>query len=200
MKTDHLIPAIATALLLGAAVTAAQAGSISGTIKCKGLRSSADAVVYVDAVEGAEFKAPEEPVLMDQLNMEFVPHVLPVLKGTTVDFQNSDTVLHNVFTPDKCAEQFNLGSWPKGEIRSYTFADPCAAVVLCNVHPEMEAFVFAAPTPWYAVTAKDGSYEIPDVPEGKYTIRVWHPKLEEAKQEIEVTAEGSTSFDAEIKR
>ena len=199
MKAEFVKRALVATLLLGMGASVAHAGSITGTVNCKGLRSSADAVVYLDAIEGQSFEASEEPVVMDQLDMEFVPHVLAVLEGTTVDFRNSDTVLHNVFTPDKCADKFNLGSWPTGEVRSYKFEETCAAVVLCNVHPEMEGFVFSAPTPYFAVTEKDGSYEIADVPDGKYTIRVWHPKLKEASQEIEVGAEGAT-FDVELKR
>ena len=99
----------------------ARGGSLVGKVTCKGLRSNADAVVYVEAIEGKAFSASEDTVIMDQKGMLFVPHVLPVRVGTTVNFLNSDPVLHNVFTPDKCASKFNLGSWPQGKVRSYTF-------------------------------------------------------------------------------
>ena len=92
---------------------------------------------------------------MDQKNLAFVPHVLPVVVGTTVDFLNSDQVLHNVFTPDKCAGKFNLGTWPKGETRSVKFDQTgCSPVMLCNVHPEMEGFVVVLQNPYAGVTDK----------------------------------------------
>lgn len=173
----------------------ARADTLRGTVKCTGVRDSADAVVYVDAIPGKTFPAPEEHALIDQKNMVFVPRVLPVLLGTTVDFLNSDNVLHNVFTPDKCAERFNLGSWPQGQVRSYTFKTPCVATLLCNVHPEMEAFVVVVPTPWFAVTDKSGTYAIRDLPEGVHTIKVWHPKLKEASAQVAVSGESTADFE-----
>jgi plastocyanin len=162
------------------------------------MRNSADAVVYIDAIPGKTFPAPAEHLVVDQKGMIFVPHVLAVVAGTTVDFRNSDAVLHNVFTPDKCADKFNLGSWPTGQTRSYTFKQPCAATLLCNVHPEMEGFVVAVATPFFAVTDKAGAYVIKDVPDGAYTVKVWHPKLKEASQQV--TVSGSTTKDFEVKK
>ena len=134
------------------------AGDLHGKVAARGVRDSADAVVYVATVPGKTFAAPKEHAKIDQLNLVFTPHVLPVLVGTTVDFLNSDKVLHNVFTPDACAEKFNLGTWPQGQTRSFTFKSECVAALLCKVHPEMEAFVLAVPTPYFAVTKADGSY------------------------------------------
>jgi plastocyanin len=174
------------------------AGSISGTVKATGLRDSAGAVVYVDAIAGKTFPPPAEHVVMDQKDMAFVPHILPVVVGTTVDFLNSDSFLHNVFTPDKCADKFNLGSWPTGQTKSFTFTKPCVAALLCNVHPEMEAFVVAVPTPYYAVTDKAGAFKISDIPDGTYTVKVWHPKLKEASREVAVA--GDVKADFELKK
>ena len=97
------------------------AGDLHGKVACKGVRDSSDAVVYVAAIAGKTFPAPKDHAKMDQANLVFHPRVLPVLVGTTVDFLNSDAVLHNVFTPDACAEKFNLGTWPKGQIKSFEF-------------------------------------------------------------------------------
>jgi plastocyanin len=174
------------------------AGDLHGTVKCPGARDSADAVVYVDAIPGRTFPAPKEHAVVNQMNLSFGPHVLPVLVGTTVDFLNSDSVLHNVFTPDSCAEKFNLGSWPKGERRSHTFRKECFVSLLCMVHPEMEGFVAALPTPWYAVTGPDGSYRIADVADGEYMLKVWHPKLKPAKKSVQVRS--STAADFELSR
>jgi len=182
------------------AVSSATAGTIKGKITVRGARDARDVVVFIDEVPG-EFKPPKEPAKMDQKNLTFIPHVLPVLQGTTVDYQNSDDVLHNVFTPDKCAEKFNLGTWPKGEKRSFTFTEKgCAAVMLCNVHPEMEAWVVVLQNPYFYKTGKDGSFVIKDVPAGKYTLRVWHKKLKGKPQEIEVPAEGEVTVNFAMKR
>ncbi len=195
MKAIHLSTAGLAAL---AACVLTGAGELKGTVKATGARTNADAVVYLDALPGRSFAAPSEHPRIDQKNMLFVPHVLPVLVGTTVDFLNSDAVLHNVFTPDKCAEKFNLGSWPQGQTRSYTFKQPCAATLLCNVHPEMEAFVVAVPTPYFAVTDKAGAYAINDLPDGAYTVKVWHPKLKETSRPV--TIAGATVADFELKK
>jgi plastocyanin len=174
----------------------AAAGDVHGKIVCKGARDCADAVVYIATISGKSFPAPKEHVKMDQKNLVFSPRVLPVLVGTTVDFLNSDTVLHNVFTPEACAEKFNLGTWPQGETKSYTFKKECAAVLLCKVHPEMEAYVVAVPTPYFAAAQADGSYRIPDLPDGSYTVKVWHPKLKSAGKPV--TVAGATEANFEI--
>jgi plastocyanin len=181
-----------------AVAATAHAGTLTGTVKATGMRNNADAVVYVDEIPGKTFPPPAKPVEMDQKDLSFIPHVLAVQVGTTVDFLNSDAVLHNVFTPDKCADRFNLGSWPQGEVRSYTFKRPCAATLLCNVHPEMEGFVVAVPTPYSAVTDKAGAYKIEGVPDGSYTVKVWHPKLKEASQAV--TVSGDTTVDFTLKK
>ncbi len=186
-----------TAALLGMA-SSAPAGTISGTVTATGMRTNADAVVYVEKVDGKTFPAPAEPVVMDQKGKDFVPKVLPVLVGTTVDYLNSDAFAHNVFTPDKCADKFNLGSWPTGDTRSHTFEKPCAAVMLCNVHPEMVGYVVAVETPYFAVTKEDGSYTIANVPDGSYTVSVWHERLK--KQSQQVSVKGTTTVDVTLKR
>lgn len=183
--------------LLGFSLSA-YAGDIHGKVVAKGVRDSADAVVYVAVIAGKTFPPPKEHGKIDQRNMVFQPHVLPVQLGTTVDFLNSDAVLHNVFTPDGCAEKFNLGTWPKGETRSFTFKGECAATLLCKVHPEMEGFVVAVPTPYFAVTKADGSYAIAGVPDGAYTVKVWHPKLKPTQKPVSVS--GTTAVDFEIAR
>jgi len=170
------------------------AGDIHGKVTAKSPRDSANVVVYVDAIAGKTFAAPAEHAKMDQKNMAFIPHVLPVLKGTTVDFHNSDAVLHNVFSPDACADRVNLGTWGQGESKSFTFKKPCFAVLLCKVHAEMEGYVAVLPTPYHAVTASDGSYVIKDVPDGTYNVKVWHSKLKAGMKSVTVKGPTVTDF------
>ena len=179
------------------------AGEITGTVSTKGVRDSRDVVVYLKNVPG-EFLPPVEHLRVDQKNLEFIPHILPVVVGTTVDFLNSDDVMHNVFTPDKNYDRFNLGSWPKGEIRRYTFeaecADVCAPVMLCNVHPEMEGYVVVLENPYFAVTDKKGSFSIKDVPAGEYEIALWHNKLKGKGSTVTVPESSSVNVELQMKR
>lgn len=175
-------------------------GDIKGTVICKGVRDSRNVVVYIEKVS-TPVPAPKESVSMNQVNLEFFPHVLPIVKGTTVDFMNSDDVLHNVFTPDKCAEKMNLGTWPKGEARSYAFKEEgCESVVLCNVHPEMEAWVLVLQNQYFFTTDKDGAYKIEGIPPGKYTLIAWHEKLKNRSTEIEVPEKGEVEVNFTLKR
>jgi len=186
-----------TAFSIGTIVLAASpllAGDIHGKVDCKGLLCT-DAVVYVAAIPGKTFPAPQASVKMDQKNMKFEPHVLPVLVGTTVDFLNSDSVTHNVFTPDACAGKFNLGTWPKGQSKPHVFAKECPTTILCMIHPEMEAFVVAVPTPYFAVPAADGSYKLVDVPDGSVTVKIWHPKLKPTEKVVAVHGPTEANFE-----
>jgi plastocyanin len=167
-----------------AAGSLAFGGSLSGTVTATGQRDNADAVVFVDAIPGKTFPAPAAHARIDQMKLNFVPRVLVVPVGTTVDFANSDSVSHNVFTPDKCAGAFNLGSWGRGVVKSHTFDKTCFTVLLCNIHPEMEGFVAAVPTPYFAVTDTAGAYSIKDLPDGTYTVKVWHPRLKQVVKKV----------------
>jgi plastocyanin len=199
MKRIHIALTMAVVLLVG--VQPALAGGITGKVKAKGAKHNGDAVIYIEKIEGKKFEPPKQHAVMDQKSLMFTPHVLPVLAGTTVDYLNSDDVLHNVFSPDKCAEKFNLGTWPKGQVRSYTFKEPgCVSVMLCNVHPEMEAYIVVLENPYYAVSAKDGSYTIKNVPEGKYTLKIWHEKLKGEPQEVTVASSAETNVNFELKK
>lgn len=200
MKNSKIIWMMLLATLVLWSANSVMAGTIKGKVKVRGLRSPKDVVVYIDKVEG-EFKPPKEPAVMGQIKMVFIPHVLPIVAGTTVDFHNNDNVLHNVFTPDKCAEKFNLGTWAAGEVRSYTYKEVgCVSVILCNVHPEMEAWVVVLQNSYFYKTAKDGLFTIENVPAGKYTLKVWHKKAKGSPQEVTVPQEGEVSVDFKMKR
>ena len=172
---------------------AASASDIEG--KVSGMKGKS--VVYVDAIAGKTFPAPKDKPVMDQKGLMFVPHIMPVQQGTTVEFLNSDTVQHNVFwtaiSGDKKAGH-NLGTWPKGEKKSFTFDKPGVVPVLCNVHPEMAGYVVVSPTPYFAETDDAGNYKIKDVPDGSYTLTVWHEGAENQSKPVTVSGSGKADF------
>lgn len=158
-------------LLLGTVVPQPQ-GSVEGSIFALDVRLTG-AVVYLLAERVTAFPPPA-PALIDQVNLRFVPPVLTVLPGTSVEFRNSDPLLHNVFGAGHPGDAFDLGTYPRGKRRVHTFTRPGPHVILCHVHPEMAAYVVVVPTPYAAVADREGRFLIPDVPRGRYTLRVWH--------------------------
>jgi plastocyanin len=176
------------------------AGVIQG--KVSGLAPGKSAAVYVDTIAGKTFPAPEQHAPMDQKDLKFAPHVLVVLKGTTVDFVNSDKVLHNVFWPSISGDKklaHNMGTWPQGQHKSFTFDTEGVAPLLCNVHPEMSGYIVVVPTPYFALTDNAGNYEIKDVPPGKYTLKTWSEEGKPVTQPVDVTS-GTTTVDLTIRR
>ena len=170
--------ALVLAIFLAAPFLAsyASAGDIKGTVSVQGIRSAKNIAVYVDAIPGKDFSAPTQPALMDQRNLKFTPHVLIVQKGTTVEFLNSDLVRHNVNWPSISGNKklaHNLGRWRKGQKNSFQFTEVGVAPLLCNVHPVMSGYVVIVPTPYFALTHNEGSFEIKNVPAGKYVLNVW---------------------------
>jgi len=171
----------------------AWAGDIEG--KVTGMKGHS--VVYIDAIAGKTFPAPKEHPVMDQKGLMFVPHIMVVQQGTTVEFLNSDSVQHNVFWTavgnDKKAGH-NLGTWPKGEKRSFTFDKSGVVPLLCNVHPEMAAYIIVSPTPYFAETEDGGNYQIKDVPDGSYTVLVWHEGGKSQSKPVIVSGETKADF------
>jgi plastocyanin len=163
-------------------LAAEASGVITGSVTIGGKvePSIKDAVISVAGVPATlvpqEKMAREKKALMDQKDMVFVPHVLPVLVGTTVDFPNSDTVYHNVFSVS-AAKRFDLGLYPQGETRSTTFDKPGVVTIRCNTHPKMEAYVVVKEHPYFTVANERGVYRLSDIPLGSYTIQVWHPRF-----------------------
>src|SRR5262249_50292255 len=129
-------------------------------------------------------------VTMDQRNLSFAPRVLPVVRGTAIEFTNSDNVLHNVFSPSALAGKFDLGSYGQGETRSLTLNKPGEVLILCNIHMEMEAHILVLNDPYFAVVAANGSFQISAVPVGAYTLRIWHEQPLSYVQTLQVPATG----------
>jgi plastocyanin len=185
-------------LLAGASL----AGEIKGKVSVQGIKSAENIAVYVDAIPDKKFDAPTAKPVMDQTKMTFSPHVMVVQVGTTVDFLNSDPVGHNVYWPSISGNKklaHNMGTWPKGEKKSFQFNDVGVASLLCNVHPEMNGYVVVSPTPYFAVTDKSGAYEIKNVPPGKYTLKTWSEEGKVTTQTVEV-GDGAATADLTVKK
>ena len=203
MKSFKLIAIVTGLLLLGLGrADLSLAGEIKGKVTAHGMRSAENIAVYIDAISGKIFDAPSQHAMVDQKKMTFIPHVIVVLKGTSVDFLNSDPVGHNVYWPSVSGNKklaHNLGTWPQGGKKTFVFADLGAVPLLCNVHPEMSGYVVVVPTPYFAVTDKEGSFTIKDVPAGHYTLKTWSEEGKPATQPVEVTA-GTTNADLTVQR
>jgi plastocyanin len=179
-----------------------RAGEIKGKVSVQGIKSPENIAVYVEAIPGKKFEPPADHITIDQHKMNFSPHVTVIVQGATVDFMNSDAVGHNVYWPSVGGNKkltHNLGTWPKGEKKSFQFNDLGAASLLCNVHPEMSAFLIVAPTPYFAVTDSDGAYDIKDVPAGAYTLKTWSEDGKVTTQPVTVAA-GTANADLIVKK
>ncbi len=176
--------AVAVGLALALA-SAGKANDIKGKVSVQGIKSAENIAVYVDVIAD----------VIDQRKMAFIPHVVAVQQGTTVEFLNSDPVGHNVYWPSISGNkklQHNLGTWPKGEKKPFQFNDLGVASLLCNVHPEMSGYVVVVPTPYFAVTDKDGNFEIKNIPAGKYTLKTWSEDGKPVTQAVDVSGATAT--------
>jgi plastocyanin len=142
---------------------------LTGTVEVSG-RPAQDAVVWL-AASGAPADAPQK-VVVDQRNLAFVPRVLVVRVGTTVQFPNNDKVFHNVFS-FRDGKKFDLGMYPKGVTKPIVFDKPGLARLFCNIHPNMAAYVMAVDSPYFAVSDEKGTFTISGVPPGTYTYHAW---------------------------
>lgn len=189
----------ALALALGSAISA---NEIKGKVSVQGIKSAESIAVYVDVIPDKKFDAPKDHIVVDQRKMAFLPHVVAVQQGTTVDFLNSDPVGHNVYWPSISGNKklaHNLGTWPKGEKKPFQFNDLGVASLLCNVHPEMSGYVVVVPTPYFAVTDKEGNFAIKDIPAGKYTLKTWSEDGKPTTQAIDVSA-ATTTVELTVKK
>lgn len=179
----RILAAGALAALLAA--TGPEAGTIQGRISHP-LLARWPATVFVEKIPGRDFAPPAEHPVVDQKDLVFIPHVLAVLKGTTVDFRNSDSVKHNIFSSRKSPTVFNLGAYSSGVVRSVTFDKPGAVSLLCNVHAEMSAYVVVVETPYFAQTDREGRFTIGGVPPGSYRLAFWHETVASDPQPVVV--------------
>lgn len=187
----HVVPSVLVFLMAAASV---QAGTIHG--KVTGAKS--ESVVYIEAIPGATNSAPSKHALMDQKGLMFTPHILVVQQGTTVDFENDDSVEHNVFWSAINGNKslgHNMGTWPRGQQRSFKFDNPGIVPLLCNVHPDMAGYIIVSPSPYFAETDKTGAFKIENVPNGTYKLTVWNEAGKGKTQTVQVTVSGDVEAD-----
>ena len=198
---------IAAKAVIVAGITLSLAGTswaneIKGKVSVQGIKSAENIAVYVDVIADKKFDPPKDHVVVDQRKMAFLPHVVAVQQGTTVDFLNSDSVGHNVYWPSISGNKklsHNLGTWPKGEKKPFQFNDLGTASLLCNVHPEMSGYIVVVPTPYFAVTDKDGNFEIKNIPTGKYTLKAWSEDGKPTTQAVDLSG-ASATVDLTVKK
>jgi plastocyanin len=165
-------------------------GIVKGTITIGG-KPTADAVVSIEGLPSQFAKvsgAPRKKVI-DQRNMTFLPTVVAIRVGDSVDFPNNDTVWHNAYSKGG-ANDFDLGLYPPGKTRSQTFSKPGVSRILCNAHPKMEAFVVVKEHPFFSSTDRRGNYEITNVPLGRVRVEIWHPNFEVRSESVEIVRDG----------
>lgn len=175
---------------------------VEGVATIEGDGPAANAVVYlvpesIEAPTAAAEPSDGGVYYMDQLGLRFDPHVLVVPRGAVIEFMNSDQVLHNIFAPPLQTEGFDLGTWPQGETRRHTFEEPGVYVLLCAVHPDMEAFIVVVPTRHYALTDANGSFSIDGLAPGRYRLFAWHERCGPYESVVDIGA-GGTSVEIDM--
>ncbi|HWA26389.1 MAG TPA: carboxypeptidase regulatory-like domain-containing protein [Lacunisphaera sp.] len=201
--------------------TSLPAGTITGTVRAQGAEPAAggasgdaygsrrykfvdrldydqlrDFVVYVDQTFPAgTFPVPTQAAVIRQKDASFVPHVLPILVGTTVEWPNMDEIYHNVFCMAE-TKPFDLGLYSSDQpAKRVVFDKAGQADVFCSIHTKMHCIVLVLTNPWFAQADAKGRFVIRDVPAGTYQLRAWHERVPGQTKEITVPAEGEVQVD-----
>ncbi len=157
-----------------------------------------DFVVYLEGTVGTNRAAAGTVQVVtkrvSQHKAMFVPHVLPIVKGTTVEWPNNDDIFHNVFSYSD-AKPFDLGLYKAPEVKPVTFDTPGRVDVFCSIHSSMNCVVLVLENPYYAATNDKGIYVIPNVPAGTYQLKAWHERLPSQRREIIVPENGEVKVD-----
>jgi plastocyanin len=137
--------------------------------------------------------SPTEPTNVEirQRDENFIPRVVAVPVGSTVDFPNDDPIFHNVFSLSR-AKSFNLGRYPRGDSRRVHVTKPGVVKVFCDIHSHMTATVMVFNHPWFAVVREDGRFELDGVPAGERRITAWHERLGDTTTRLRVDPGGVT--------
>jgi len=163
-------------------------------------------VVYIDSpdlpaggvpVPGGGPGAGGGPPRIEQRNESFVPHVLPVLKGSPVEFTNDDPIYHNVFSLSKAAS-FDLGRYPRGASRSVRFGAPGIVKIFCHIHSDMSAVVLVLDNSYFTTPRSDGTFEIQGIPPGTYLVAAWHERAHAVHHKVIILPGRTTEMNFSI--
>jgi len=159
----------------------------------------APAVVYLEVAPRRAFEQGEpRRAVMDQRNETFVPGVLAITTGSTVDFPNSDRIYHNVFSLSRPA-RFDLGRYAVGRSKSVRFDRAGIVRVFCDIHSHMSAYILVFNHPFFAVADAEGRYRIDNIPAGTYSVVAWHQGTTTVPQSVTVPDTGATEIDFAIR-
>ena len=173
-------------------------GPFAQTVVVNDNGTLANVFVYVKSgLEGMTFPTPGETVLLDQKNCRYEPHVLGVQTNQTIVIRNDDDLLHNIHPEPKNSRGFNVGQPKQGMETEKSFsAAEIMIPVGCDVHGWMSAFIGVVDHPYFAVTGSDGSFTLPNLPPGEYTIEAWHEEY--GTQEMKVTVGEKASITSDF--
>jgi hypothetical protein len=161
----------------------------------------ANVVIYVsDGLAGRTFQPPQQPAVIEQKGCQYKPHVLAMQANQKLDVVNSDETTHNIHPTPNNNREWNM-TQPHGVPLEQTFArEEIAIPVKCNVHPWMKGYIAVFKHPYFAVTDKNGGFDLKDLPPGSYTIMAWQEKLGTLTQKITVGAGESKTLDFAFKQ
>jgi plastocyanin len=150
------------------------------------------AVVFLESAPRGAFEQDGARARMDQRHEAFVPHVLAITTGTTVEFPNSDPFFHNVFSLSK-TKSFDLGRYPAGKSRAVRFDRPGIVQVFCEIHSHMSAYILVFAHRFFSLTDAAGTYRLEQVPPGTYTVVVWYAGNVRESRQVTVDADGGVT-------
>jgi len=148
-------------------------------------------VVFVELSDAVA--SPPRQVVIRQNQEEFVPHLVAVTTGSTVEFPNDDLIFHNVFSLSRAAT-FDLGRYPRDETRAETFAQPGIVKVFCHLHSHMSAIVRVFDHPYFVIPDRDGRFSIPGVPAGTHRVTAWHERVGNVTEDVTLRAGGTVDL------
>lgn len=150
------------------------------------------AVAYLEPLQPQDFPPPKKISVMDQIESQFVPHILPVQRGSLVSFPNSDSIKHHVYSFSP-AKTFELQLYKEVKTEPLPFDKAGEVELGCNVHDWMLGYVLVLDTPYFSQTAEDGQITL-DVPAGEYKATIWHPRIQDPADALTktITVAGAT--------
>jgi len=149
-----------------------------------------NAVVFIaDGIGDRNFEAPRQTAVIQQKGCMFEPHVVALQAGQPLEIVNGDSVTHNIHPLPTNNREWNMAELPGSKLEQSFAREEIAIPVKCNVHSWMRGYIAVFKHPYFAVTDKDGSFELSNLPPGTYTVEVWHEKLGTSTQKVSVVAD-----------